>query len=68
MIKEFKINTSDDEISNINLRIRKYPWSSIEDINDWSLGTNKDYLKELCEYWVSDFDWKMHENLINSFF
>ena len=30
-------------------------------------GTNKNYLKELCEYWVSDFDWKKHEKLINSF-
>jgi microsomal epoxide hydrolase len=33
----------------------------------WTHGTNKEYLKELCEYWASDFDWKKHENLINSF-
>jgi len=36
-------------------------------MDDWVHGTNKNYLKELCEYWVSDFDWKKHEKLINSF-
>ena len=67
MIEEFKINVTDEEISNINTKIKNYPWSSIEESNDWSLGTNKSYLQELCEYWVSDFDWKKHEKLINSF-
>ena len=67
MIKDFKINVSDDQISNINSKIKNYPWSSIEDMDGWIHGTNKNYLKELCEYWVSDFDWKKHENLINSF-
>jgi microsomal epoxide hydrolase len=67
MIKDFKINVSDDQISNINLKIKNYPWSSIEDIEGWVNGTNKNYLKELCEYWVSEFDWKTHEKLINSF-
>ena len=67
MIKEFRINVSDDQISNTYLKIKSYPWSSIEDSNDWSLGTNKKYLKELCEYWISNFNWKKHEKLINSF-
>ena len=35
MIKDFKINVSDDQISNINLKIKNYPWSSIEDIEGW---------------------------------
>ena len=67
MIIDFKINVSDDQIFNINSKIKNYPWSSIEDMDGWIHGTNKNYLKELCEYWVSDFDWKKHEKLINSF-
>ena len=67
MIKDFKINVSDEQISNINSKIKSYPWSSIENMEGWSHGTNKNYLKELCEYWVCDFDWKKHEKLINSF-
>ena len=67
MIKDFKINVSDEQISNINSKIKNYPWSSIEDMEGWIHGTNKKYLKELCDYWIVDFDWKVHEKLINSF-
>ena len=45
MIKDFKINVSDEQISNINSKIKNYPWSSIEDIEGWVKGTNKNYLK-----------------------
>ena len=67
MIKEFTINVLEEHIFNINSKIKNYPWSSIEDMNGWTHGTNKKYLRELCEYWVSDFEWKKHEKLINSF-
>ena len=67
MIRDYKINVSDQQISNIISKIKDYPWSSIENMEGWTHGTNKEYLKELCEYWASDFDWKKHENLINSF-
>ncbi|MDA8670746.1 epoxide hydrolase [Candidatus Pelagibacter bacterium] len=67
MIRDYKINVSNEQISNIISKIKDYPWSSIENMEGWTHGTNKEYLKELCEYWTSDFDWKKHENLINSF-
>ena len=67
MIKEFKINVSEEQISIINNKVKNYPWQSIEDMEGWIHGTNKTYLKEICEYWVSGFDWKKHEKLINSF-
>ena len=67
MIKEFTVNIDDSELININSKIKQYPWSSIEDMEGWSYGTNKTYLKELCDYWVKEFDWKKHEKKINSF-
>ena len=33
----------------------------------WEYGTNLDYLKELSDYWVKDFEWKKHEEEINKF-
>ena len=47
MIKDFIINVSDEQISNINSKIKSYPWSSIEDMEGWNHGTNKNYLKPL---------------------
>ena len=67
MIKEFRINVSEEQISNINNKVKNYPWQSIEDMEGWIHGTNKTYLKEICKYWISEFDWKKHEELINSF-
>ena len=67
MIKEFQINVSDEQISNIFSKINDYPWSLVEDLDEWEHGANKKYLKELCQYWTSSFNWKKHENLINSF-
>ena len=67
MIKEFTVNIDDSQLININSKIKQYPWSSIENMEGWSYGTNKIYLKELCDYWVKEFDWKKHEKKINSF-
>ena len=67
MIKEFNINFSDKEISSIYQKIKEYPWSSISNLDGWGHGTNKTYLKELCDYWISNFDWRKHEIELNKF-
>ena len=48
MIRDYKINVSNEQISNIISKIKDYPWSSIENMEGWTHGTNKEYLKELC--------------------
>ena len=67
MIKEFVINIDENQLSNINSKIKSYPWSSIENMEGWTQGTNKKYLKELCDYWISDFNWSKYQKQINSF-
>ena len=67
MIKEFTIDINEDQLTNIKSKIEHYPWSSIENMEEWRYGTNKKYLKELCDYWLKEFSWKKHEQLINSF-
>ena len=67
MIKEFTIDINEDQLTNIKSKIEHYPWPSIENMEGWTYGTNKKYLKELCDYWLKEFNWKKHEQLINSF-
>ena len=67
MIKEFTIDINEDQLTNIKSKIEHYPWPSIENMEEWTYGTNKKYLKELCDYWLKKFSWKKHEQLINSF-
>jgi pimeloyl-ACP methyl ester carboxylesterase len=37
------------------------------DDEDWSLGTDAGYLRELCDYWRDAFDWRAVEARINGY-
>ena len=67
MITDFNINFTEKEISPIYQKIKDYPWNSIPDLEGWEHGTNKTYLKELCDYWINEFDWQKHQVEINKF-
>ncbi|MDC0250249.1 epoxide hydrolase [Candidatus Pelagibacter sp.] len=67
MITNFNVNFTEKEISPIYQKIKDYPWNSIPDLEGWEHGTNKIYLKELCDYWINEFDWQKHEVEINKF-
>ena len=67
MMRDFKVNFTTKEISSVYQKIKDYPWDTMPDLDGWEHGTNKKYLKELCDYWVSEFDWHKHEKEINSF-
>ena len=66
-MRDFKVNFTEKEISSVYKKIKDYPWNTMPDLDGWEHGTNKKYLKELCDYWVSEFDWRKHEKLINNF-
>ena len=67
MIKEFNVNFTEKEISLVYQKVKDYPWDSIVDLENWDHGTNKSYLKELCDYWIKDFDWSKHQLELNKF-
>ena len=67
MITDFNVNFTEKEISPIYQKIKDYPWNSIPDLEGWEHGTNKTYLKELCDYWINEFDWQKHEVELNKF-
>ena len=66
-IKPFKISVSEELLNQIAKQINDYPWHLMPDGLDWSYGTNKAYLMELCDYWVKTFDWRKSEQELNKF-
>ncbi|MEM7059446.1 MAG: epoxide hydrolase [Pseudomonadota bacterium] len=62
-----QFHISDQTLSEILARVANYPWHEMPDDGGWGYGTNIDYLKELCAYWVDGFDWRAQEERINSF-
>ena len=66
-LKPFKLNVSEETLNYIKKRVSSYPWHEMPNDGGWDYGTNIDYLKNFCEYWVEEFDWKAQEEQINKF-
>jgi len=66
-IQPFHIDIPDETIDRIRTRVAEYPWHEMPDDGGWDYGTNLDYMKELCAYWVEEFDWRKQEAAINRF-
>lgn len=65
--RPFTVSIPDDVLERIRIRVKAYPWHEMPDDGGWNYGTNLNYLKELCDYWVEEFDWREQEALINQF-
>jgi len=67
MIKPFKLRVPNKTIAEIYSKVKKYPWTNIQDMNGWEYGTNFKYLKKISKYWVTKFNWRKQERKINNF-
>ena len=63
----FSVTVTDEEIEAIKARVDSFPWHEMPDDGGWEYGTNLDYMKEFCSYWVTEFDWREQERKINRF-
>lgn len=67
MITPFKIQIADDTLSAIRQRVSDFQWHEMPDDGGWGYGTNLEYMKELCAYWVDEYDWRKHEKFMAQF-
>lgn len=63
----FEIVVSDEILTDIRRRIESFPWHEMPDDGGWDYGANLDYMKELCAYWLNEYDWRRQEAAINRF-
>jgi pimeloyl-ACP methyl ester carboxylesterase len=67
MAEPYSINIEPNILDDLRYRLSKTRWPNQIDSDKWETGTNAGYLKELCEYWMHDFNWQKNEGLLNSF-
>jgi pimeloyl-ACP methyl ester carboxylesterase len=65
LIKPFRIDVPDETLNQILSRVRCFPWNAMADLDGWEYGANLAYMKELCAYWLEEFDWRKQETAIN---
>lgn len=63
----FVIDIPDDTLRAVREKVSAYPWHEMPDDGGWDYGTNLDYMKELTDYWVNEFDWRKQEATLNRF-
>ena len=67
MIHPFRIDVPDTTLEQIRTQVADYPWHEMPDDGGWAYGTPLGYMKELCAYWLNEFDWRKQEAAINRF-
>ena len=60
-ITPFKIAIDQSQLDDLKRRLRATRWPDKETPNDWSQGIPLAYVKELCEYWEKDYDWRARD-------
>ena len=65
--ESFTIAVPDETLSDLRERLVKTRWSEDFANDQWQYGTNSAYLKELVDYWLHQYDWRIHEREMNRF-
>ncbi len=66
-MQPFSVHIADEEIADLHRRLDNTRWPDQVNDADWSYGTDLEYLRDLCRYWRSDFDWRAREKELNRF-
>ena len=65
-IEPFRIDISDDELTDLQRRLRATRWPDPETPDDWSQGIPLAYVQEVCQYWADSYDWRATEARLNA--
>jgi microsomal epoxide hydrolase len=66
-VEPFKIDVPAEMLDAIRKKVIAFPWHEMPDDGGWEYGTNLNYMKEFCDYWVNGFDWRKQETRLNQF-
>jgi epoxide hydrolase len=65
-VEPFRIDVPDAELDDLRQRLDVASWPERETVDDWSQGVPLDYMKELCAYWATGYDWRATEARLNA--
>jgi hypothetical protein len=55
----YEIDVPDSVLLDLRSRLRASRWPDPAPGPSWSQGTDLDYLRDLVDYWVEKFDWRV---------
>lgn len=65
-IREFSIDVPEADLVDLRRRLELTRWPVAQRGVGWQQGTDVEWLRSLCDYWVDGYDWREHERALNS--
>ena len=65
-ITPFRIDVADADLADLRARLANARFPEAETVPDWRQGVPLAYLKELCGYWRTRYDWRRAEASLNA--
>ncbi|HEY1968216.1 MAG TPA: epoxide hydrolase [Pseudonocardia sp.] len=66
-VREFQVDISDADITDLRARLRNTRWPDRETVSDWSQGIPTEYVRELAAYWADEYDMRRLADRLNRF-
>lgn len=66
-IRPFSIKVDDEALKDLRVRLQRTRWPEAELVDDWSQGVPLQWIREICDYWADDYDWRAREARLNRF-
>lgn len=65
--RPFRLTVPDSAVEDLRERLAQTRWPDEPPLQPWSTGTSLEYMRELAEYWRTQFDWRALEARLNAF-
>ena len=62
----YRIEIPDSDLADLRERLLRTRWPEAETVDDWSQGVPLVYLRELCDHWAGQYDWRAIEARLNA--
>jgi pimeloyl-ACP methyl ester carboxylesterase len=66
-VQPFSIEVEEAVLVDLRARLERTCWPSDAPGAAWEQGTDLVWIRNLCAYWISEFDWPSHERRLNSY-
>ena len=66
-IVPFRISVSDEVLDDLQRRLALTRWPESELVGDWSQGAPLSWIKDMCTYWATGYNWRDREAKLNRF-
>jgi pimeloyl-ACP methyl ester carboxylesterase len=67
VIKKIEFQIAQSHLDDLKLKLTLTRWPDEIEGSGWKHGASLSYMKELCEYWINEFDWRKTETEINRY-